>query len=185
MIRRAYMTAIASAAILMWVPMSATAADNLRDRVAGTWKLVSWETVRPSGQALSFLGLHPTGLLIYERNGYMAVQVMRDPRPTLGQGVPAATDQEIKNAYRGYYAYWGTYTVNEAEGTIEHNIQSSLYPTEVGLKYKRTVLLEGMKLVLTTPSFKAGLGYRHEVLGDAQIPDDEQVFNRLTWERIE
>jgi hypothetical protein len=117
----------------------------------------------------------------------MSVQTMRDPRPMFADRQSAtATSEELKKAYFGYYAYWATYTIDEAENTVEHNIQSSLIPEEVGRKYRRTFRFDGWRLVLTTPVFKAGLlSVPHEYLEAAQVRDDEALFNRLTWERIE
>jgi hypothetical protein len=166
-------------------PLTLAAIAMLASLTTGTWKLLSWETVRSDGQVLNIImGPHPTGLIIYHPNGYMAVQVMHDPRPTFAESGLTATRDELRNAYFGYYAYWGAYTINEAESTVEHNIQNSLRPEEVGLNYKRSLLFDGTKLVLTTPPFKAGPGFR-ERLGHAEIRDDEEVVNRLTWERVE
>jgi len=160
----------------------------LRDKAVGTWKLISWETVRSNRQALNIImGPHPIGLIMYQPNGYMAVQVMHDPRPMFAERrASAATSDELKNAYFGYYAYWGTYTINAAENTVDHNVQSSLLPEEVGRRYRRTFRFDGPKLVLTTPVFKAGLlPVPHDLLEGAQVRDDEELVNRLTWERIE
>jgi len=186
---RAFLIAMASAAALMLSPIPAsTAAESIRDKVVGTWKLISWESLRSNGQSLNLLmGPHPIGVILYQPNGYMAVQVMHDPRPMFAERrSSAATSDEIKNAYFGYYAYWGTYAINEAENTVEHNLQSSLFPEEVGRRYVRTLRFDGQKLVLTTPVFKAGLlSVPHDLLDRAQVRDDEELVNRLTWERIE
>ncbi len=110
---------------------------------------------------------------------------MHDPRPMFAENGLTATRDELRNAYFGYYAYWGTYTINEAERTVEHSLQSSLRPPEVGIKYKRSLLFDGTKLVLTTPPYKANLAYFHDLLGDTQLREGEELVSRLTWERIE
>jgi hypothetical protein len=167
------------------IPAS-TAADSIRDKVVGTWKLISWETLRSNGQALNIImGPHPIGLLIYSSNGYMAVQGMHDPRPTFAENGLKATRDELRNAFFGYYAYWGTYTINEADSTVEHSLQSSLRPLEVGVKYKRSLSFDGTTLVLTTPPEKANLAFFHDFLGDTQLREGEETVNRITWERIE
>ena len=187
---RAFLIAVASAGALLLSPMTAsTAADSLREKAVGTWRLISWEAVRPNGQALNFImGPHPIGLLIYQPNGYMAVQGMHDPRPMFAESGLAAARNELRNAYFGYYAYWGTYTINEADSTIEHNIQSSLRPEEVGIKYKRSILFDRTKLVLTTPAYKVNLAFSEIPFYSeirAQLREGEELVNRLTWERIE
>jgi len=92
---------------------------------------------------------------------------------------------EFRNAFFGYYAYWGTYTINDAGTGKVHHVQGSERPREVGLKYQRSVSIDGTKLVITTPSYKAGLSLPHDRLEQLQIPADEELVNRLTFERIE
>jgi Lipocalin-like domain len=171
------------------LPMSAAFAEqSLKDKVVGTWKIISWESQRPSGQIANiWMGLHPTGLIIYQPNGYVSVQVMADPRPTFAQN-PATSPppyDEFRNAYFGYYAYWGTYTINDAGNGVVHNVEGSERPGEVGKKYPRSISIDGTKLVITTPSYKAGLALPHDALERMQIPTDEDLVNRLTFERIE
>ncbi len=162
-------------AFVMSIPAS-TAAESIREKAVGTWKLISWETVRSNGQALNIvMGPHPIGLIIYEPNGYMAVQGMNDPRPMFAENGLTATRDELRNAYFGYYAYWGAYTINEADSTVEHNIQSSLRPPEVGVKYKRSLSFDGTKLVLTTPAYKANLAFFHDLRGDTQLREGEKL----------
>lgn len=48
----------------------------------GTWRIVSVETTRPTREALTdWLGKRPTGTIMHLASGYMAVQIMRGPRP--------------------------------------------------------------------------------------------------------
>jgi hypothetical protein len=45
--------------------------------------------------------------------------------------------------------------------------------------------MDGTKLVLTTPSYKAGMVLPYDLLERMQIPAEEELVNRLTFERIE
>ena len=139
--------------------------------VVGVWRVVTVETVRPNGEVLTdWLGKRPTGTIAYLPSGYMAVQIMKDPRPLIaGGGYGAATAEEKVAAIDGYYAYYGTYEVNMATKTVVHQIAASLRPNEVGIRYERHFEISGERLTLTTPpSTRAG----------------EQRLNRLVWERI-
>ena len=167
---------------------SAFAQQSLKDKIVGTWKIISWESLRPSGQVINvWMGPHPTGLIIYQSNGYMAVQIMADPRPTFTQppAISPPPYDEFRNAYFGYYAYWGTYTINDAGNGVVHNVEGSARPAEVGRKYQRSISIDGTKIVITTPSYKAGLALPHDLLERMQIPADEELLNRLIFERIE
>ena len=53
---------------------------SMADELVGAWRLVSVETKRPNGEVIyPFYGRHPEGSLIYDRSGYMSVQIVSDP----------------------------------------------------------------------------------------------------------
>jgi hypothetical protein len=150
-------------------------AQGGKEAFVGAWKLISIEAIGPDGQrriAVQYMGKNPVGLIIYHPTGYMSVQYMRDPRPTFASGSARnATLEEIKSAYFGYAAYFGTYEVDEKEGFVIHHIQGSLFPNEVGIDYKRTFKISGDRISLTTPPVKA--------------PSDGLMYSLdLTWERV-
>src|SRR5450631_4558486 len=103
-------------------------------RLAGAWQLVSVETIRPNGEVIyPYYGKHPEGLLIYDRSGWMSVQIVSDPKPVIPstssrEGFLAATPGEKAKAIDGYYAYFGTWTVDPLTSSVTHHIQNSLYP---------------------------------------------------------
>jgi hypothetical protein len=142
--------------------------------VLGTWRVLSVETVRPSGASLhDWLGERPQGVISYDPTGHMAVEIMGDPRPRRASP-DSMTAAEHRAAYEGYYAYFGTYDATPApgggdSGSVRHHIVGSLRPEEVGVTYARRYRLHGDTLVLETPPApEAG----------------EQRFNRLTWIRV-
>ena len=112
--------------------------QKLRDQFPGAWRLVSIETVKPNGDVIyPFYGKHPEGLLIYDQSGWMSVQIVSDPAPTVPTAdsreefLAAPSDQKTR-AIDGYYAYFGTWTVDATKSTVTHHIQTSLYPAERG-----------------------------------------------------
>jgi hypothetical protein len=88
----------------------------------------------------------------------MAVQVMRDPRPTFTAGsiwssdgrelLPGASANEIREAYAGYYAYFGTFDVDERAHAVTHHVRASLRSQEVGLDFVRPYEFSGDQLIL-------------------------------------
>jgi hypothetical protein len=76
----------------------------------------AWDTHCTFG---SVNGRHPEGLLIYDRSGWMSAQIVSDPKLT----VPAtnsrekfleATPADKVDAIDGFYAYFGTWTVDNS-----------------------------------------------------------------------
>ncbi len=73
--------------------------------------------------------------LRYDATGHVAVQFMRDPRPTVAAGTARqATPQELRAVYDGYYAYFGRYRLS-ARGDVV---------------YRRAVRVEGGHLFITS-----------------------------------
>jgi hypothetical protein len=91
----------------------------------------------------------------------MTVQFMRDPRPTFAAGrvwgpdnqrlLSAASAAEVQEAFTGYYAYFGTYEVDERAQAVTHHVKASLRSHEVGVDYVRPFELSGDQLKLRYP----------------------------------
>jgi len=70
---------------------SAQQLSSVSERLVGAWRLISVETKRGNGEVIyPFYGKHPQGLLIYDRSGWMSVQIVSDPNPA----VPTASSRE-------------------------------------------------------------------------------------------
>lgn len=160
--------------ILGKAPQVSPAAKVSQEQFIGAWKLVSIETLRPNGEIIyPFYGKHPQGLITYDRSGWMSVQIVSDPpatKPSVSsrEEMLHATVDEKAAALDGYYAYFGTWTVDEGQGTVTHHIQQSLYPAERGENGVRHFVLEGDRLTLTAKTHEMG----------------EDHMRRLVWERL-
>ena len=160
----------------VWPQKSAAAAGAATaEALAGSWRLVSVETIRPGGEIIyPFYGKNPTGLLIYDRSGWMSVEIVSDPAPSVPTSssrekftqAPAA---EKAAAIDGFYAYYGTWTIGDAGATVTHHIKQSLYPGERDTEATRRLSLEGNRLTLVAKAHE--MGEDHE--------------RKLIWERIE
>lgn len=137
--------------------------------LAGSWKLVSFHIEDPSGKKTYPFGKDAQGRLIYEPGGRMAVQLMDPNRPGFASGDPLVTSEaEVRAAFGGYTAYYGTYWVNPGEGTIVHHIEASLLPNWVGTSQKRLFEFDGKYLTLKGPLLIGGV----------------QGVVSLVWERL-
>lgn len=144
---------------------ASTTSAATADRFIGTWKLVNIETRNAKGDPVppARAAALPTGYIIYDPAGYMAVSIM--PAGRRRNTGPAVTDDEAKAAIEGYTAYFGTFSVNAAEQYVTHTLQGSLNPG-MGAAQKRFFELSGNRLTLKPP------------------PAANGNQNRLTWERI-
>jgi hypothetical protein len=122
----------------------------------GTWRLVSAE-FQMSGEKTFPLGEHPEGLLIYDDCGNVAVRLMQPGRRPLASGDQrGGTPEEIREAFEGYVAYFGAFTVDPGAGTVTHQLQGSLLPNWIGGSQIRFYKIEAGTLTLRTPPIQSG-----------------------------
>jgi hypothetical protein len=143
-----------------------TSAGSLKERFVGTWKLVNIEQRNAGGQVIPPAATgnpNRTGYIIYDPAGYVAVSIMPVGRKKYAG--PQATEEEAKAAMTGYAAYFGTFTINEAEGTVTHHLQGSLNPG-MAADQKRVFEFSENRLTLKPP------------------PAANGNQSRLTWERM-
>ncbi|HET6371992.1 MAG TPA: lipocalin-like domain-containing protein [Candidatus Polarisedimenticolia bacterium] len=125
--------------------------------LAGTWELVSLESRHPDGSVGYPMGREVTGMLIYEATGHMSVQLMRRGCPSFRSGDHLMGDPaEVKSAYEGYFAYYGTYTLDADNESIAHHVQGASFPNWVGTTVTRRFRLEEDRLTLTSPPMPSG-----------------------------
>jgi hypothetical protein len=115
-------------------------AQSLRDRLVGTWLLVANTNSAPDGTKRQLFGESPTGILILEANGRYAQVFTRTGRPKFKannrlQGTP----DEIKAAWDGAVAHFGTWSVSEADNALLLRVDGSFYPNQEGSEDKRVV----------------------------------------------
>jgi hypothetical protein len=140
----------------------------IKDQIIGTWKLVSWTYKNEKGEEVHYFGKNSTGILMYDRHGYMNAQLMKENRaPFASDSINGGSPDETYGAFHSYLAYFGKY-YEENPGEMTHIVEGSLFPNWVGNKEIRYGRIEGNKLILSTPPIPAG---------EAEI-----VFH-ITWER--
>jgi hypothetical protein len=149
-------------ASLLWTSERAAgqaAQPGERRNLVGVWELVSLEDTRANGDVLDWMGKKPSGSLFYSPDGRMSLQIMRDPPSVAGSMwsrdgrvlLPSASGNDIRDAYSGYYAYFGTWEVDERAHTVTHHVRASLRSSEVGARYVRPYELAGEQLRLRYP----------------------------------
>jgi hypothetical protein len=94
-------------------------------------------------------GANPKGMIYYGPHGEMAVQIAPDVKRT--RAGAAITPGEALTAVKDYIAYFGTYTVDEAAGTVTHHRHDSLQPGDKSDLVRRYEL-DGDRLVLRAPN---------------------------------
>ncbi len=138
----------------------------MRERLLGAWRLASWDWSDEAGNKVdSPLGEEAIGQLIYDRSGAVSAQLMRPNQPRfVDDDWRRAHLAERAAAWLGYFCYFGTYTVDEAAGTVTHRVAGSWFPNLVGTDQLRYVTLAENRLSLTaeTPWGRVTLVWERE-----------------------
>jgi hypothetical protein len=130
------------------------------NHLVGNWTLVSYITENPDGSLGKPYG-DAVGRLSYDEHGHMAGQVMRPGRTLVTPG--DWQSQQVRSAYAGYIAYFGTYEVNASGDTVMHHVQGALNPGWVGGVQVRRIRFDNDLLILSTEVAKAGAMVNHVV----------------------
>ena len=110
---------------------NAQSSRNTTKALVGSWRILSVETIHQSTGEVFYpwMESRPTGMIIYLPNGYMAVQLMRDPPAKFASSTyEGATLEEMRNAFLAYYAYYGRYTLDEEKGIVTHHVREQPLP---------------------------------------------------------
>ena len=150
MIFRRVATAVLASFVLA-ASASSQNAPTLAQRILGRWRLVSIENRDDASKPWeSRYGTSPAGYLDYGPDGHMSAQISKMPRPKFESGRDRTpTPEEGRDAYLGYAAYFGTYSVDEEARVVTHHVEASLMPSFAGTDQKRPAALEGNRLILS------------------------------------
>ncbi len=143
-----------------------------QQQFVGTYRLVSSQLVSEDGQTtLEPLGENGQGLLIFDQHGKLSAHLMNPDRPNFASNqMFVGTDSEVQQAYKGYIAFWGDYTVDAEQRVMSYDVQGSLYPNYIGHNEKRFYTFDGDRLTLkTTPMTLEG---------------EKKFVGVLVWERL-
>ncbi len=118
--------------------------QELRQKIVGTWKLVSVVYEDQETKALTpVLGQHPKGRQIATADGLWLALVTAEGRP-----VPK-TDEERAQALRSMIAYTGRYRVED--GKVITKVEAAWNEAWVGGEQTRFIRFEGDRLFIESP----------------------------------
>lgn len=147
-----------------------------REDLLGTWRLTHMSYSGLNGTHIDpFYQPDSSGLLIYDRSGWMSVQIS-GPRRAPGD-IPLVRGRRVgdaaealheASAFDTYYAYFGTWAFDAATAIVTHHVAGALIPAEVGLDYGQSVALDHGRLVLTTRTVDHG----------------QTIVREKIWERV-
>jgi hypothetical protein len=142
------LAALLTFAIGLVVPTFAQQAKDL----VGTWTLVSI-TLDQDGRKTDMYGANPQGQVMYDANGHFSVIITRSDLPKFASNNRmTGTPEENEAIVHGSFAYFGTYSVSEADKIISSHIESCTFPNFNGADRKTSFNISGDELNTTVVS---------------------------------
>jgi hypothetical protein len=148
-----------------------TASNSLSRDLIGTWELISREDHTAGGERRiePSLGSDPIAILIYDGSGYFSAQFMKRDRNHSEPESQRAGGPNNSRAVGGYDAYFGTYIVDDAQGTVTQRLLGALSPENVGQVLTRAMVVVGDELTIRVHTASA---------------TGEAVTRILRWRRV-
>lgn len=111
---------------------------SIKERLVGTWTYVSSTTTRADGTKTADANLK--AIVIYTSDGHFAFVSVSGDLPKLANANRAlATAEEAKAVVAGSIAYFGTYSINEADKVLTANVEASTYANLLDTEQKRII----------------------------------------------
>jgi hypothetical protein len=144
--------------------------SEVRDRIVGTWKLVSAEHIMKDGTIRPYptYGLHGKGFLMYQRDGYMCADLVNPDRPKWVDPLHTTPEEKIAAA-DGSFAYCGRYEIDTSQKQLIHLPEVATNPGYVGSRQVRPYVFEGGRLVLS----------------DVEKEDPAVARWKIVWEKVQ
>ena len=134
--------------------------------------MVSVEGTDPT---FHFVFDHPTGIITYDRSGWMSVQIdVKGVRKPFAGGPASGTSEEKVVAFDNYITYYGTYTLDQKAQAVTHHIKDASQPNWRGVNNVRWFEFLGDDRLVLIP--------RED--GKGGVIDRKNATFKLLWERI-
>jgi hypothetical protein len=107
--------------------------SKIQESLVGAWTLVEWSEQQSNGPKAFPLGDDAIGQIIYTADGHVAAQLARRGRRSFPSGDwREACDEDAARAFKEYFGYFGTFSINTKKQVITHHIEGSWFPNLEG-----------------------------------------------------
>jgi hypothetical protein len=156
-LNRAFLVAATALLVGACGSMAEQKSSTLQDQLVGTtWTLVSVYNEQGGKRSEPF-GPNPRGIFVLDREGRFVQFFLRAGLPKFASDNRAVgTDAENKAVVQGSNAYFGRYSINDAERMMMMQIEGSTFPNWDGVTQKRLIRIVGDELTLTNPTAAVG-----------------------------
>ncbi len=120
----------------------------VRNKIIGTWKLISAEDTLRNGSIRAIYGLKGQGFLMYSADGFMCAVLMDPDRPKWAEP-QKPTRAEKASAFDGSYGYCGRYEIDAKHNKLVHLPEVSTGPDFVATRQVRPYQFQGNRMIFS------------------------------------
>ena len=160
---------VLAACLLLGGVVLAQSESEIRDRLVGTWKLVSTEESMKDGSTRPYpeYGPNGKGFLMYSRDGHMCADLMNPDRSKWADPLHP-TAEEKAAAAEGTFAYCGRYEIDVKQRRLIHLPEVATDMGYVGSRQIRPYTFEADRLILS----------------DAETQKPGVLRWKIVWEKV-
>lgn len=132
----------------------------IKDEIVGAWSLVAVTAELANGTNAEPFGANPKGTIIFTPDGHFALFQSRSELPKIASNDRAkATGEEAAAIVGGSIAYYGTYSVNEAEKSLSVVLDGSTFANLLGGPAQKRLItsLTSSELKFANPRTPSGM----------------------------
>jgi Lipocalin-like domain len=132
----------------------------IKDGIVGAWSLVAVTADLANGSKSEPFGADPKGIIIFTPDGHFALFQSRAELPKIASNDRAkATAEEAAAIIGGSIAYFGTYSVDEAEKSLSVTLDGSTFPNLLGGPAQKRLItsLDTNELKFANPRTPSGM----------------------------
>ena len=146
---------------------------SVSDKLIGAWTLQSLVTTDAGGNESHPYGPEAIGQIVYTESGRVGVHLMR-PNAILPDVSSLTPTEALAQFATTFFAYYGTYTVDESAGTVTHHLEGAMDQTYMGTDQVRGFEFVGDDTLLLT------------AINDDELAREAGLNGTsvLTWERV-
>ena len=136
---------------------------SITDQLLGTWMLVSVISEADDGNKSEPFGSNPKGMIMFSSEGHFSLFQSKAEIPGIAANDRAkATPEEARAIVASAIAYYGTYSVSEADKTILVKVNASTFANVAGGAEQKRIItsLTADELKFTNPRTPAGVTLR-------------------------
>jgi hypothetical protein len=123
--------------------------NKIQEKLVGIWRLVKSMEIKPDGTIYYPFGEDAIGYITYTPVGIMTVHIMRKSRTLFsGDNMRQASAEECLRIPQDYLAYFGRYDIDIVKQVVNHYVEGSLFPNNIGSTLPRSYQFIGNRLSL-------------------------------------